>query len=177
MEIRATCQFDKRTIKALAYITLFKKKNPKKAMVWRMVLCAFLLMLSLAEGICFEEKLVPAILLCASVILTAVMLYWYFMLPRVQYKALANMQGTENEYVFGDETVVIHTKNEWLDSQTEIAYSLFVKAHETSAFFFLWQTNNQVLVVDKATLENGAPKDIRRKLTEHLQDRYIYCKY
>ncbi len=56
-------------------------------------------------------------------------------------------------------------------------YSLFTKVYETSDYFFLYQTNNQVFLVDKSTVEGGSVDDIRNKLSSFVKDKYYICKY
>ena len=41
----------------------------------------------------------------------------------------------------------------------------------------MFQTKNQVLLVDKNTIEGGTVEDIRNKLTTYVKDKYIICKY
>lgn len=47
----------------------------------------------------------------------------------------------------------------------------------TSDYFFLYQNNNQVFLVDKSTIEGGRIDDIRNKLSSFVKDKYIVCKY
>ena len=39
------------------------------------------------------------------------------------------------------------------------------------------QTNIQVFVVDKSTIEGGTVEEIRNKLSAFVKDKYILCKY
>ncbi len=87
------------------------------------------------------------------------------------------MKGVENEYVFTDEKIFVTSNGAEYSGQAEIEYTLLVKAYETSEYFFLYQTKNQVFIVNKATIQNGTAGDIRNKLSSFLNKKYIICKY
>ena len=87
------------------------------------------------------------------------------------------MQNVENEYIFCDNVLKTFTKSQQYNGEAEIEYSLFVKVYETTRYLFLYQTNNQVFVVNKSTIEGGTIEDIRHKLTAYVKDKYIICKY
>ena len=87
------------------------------------------------------------------------------------------MQNVENQYIFCDNVLKTFTKSQEYNGQAEIEYSLFVKVYETSRHLFLYQTNNQVFIVDKNTIEGGTAQDIRSKLTTYVKDKYIICKF
>ena len=101
----------------------------------------------------------------------------YFGLPNIRYKSLAKMKDAENEYIFCDNSLKTFTKSETYNGEAEIEYSIFVKVYETSDYFFLYQNNNQVFLVDKSTIEGGRIDDIRNKLSSFVKDKYIVCKY
>ena len=87
------------------------------------------------------------------------------------------MKDVENQYIFCDNVLKTFTKSKEYNGEAEIEYSLFVKVYETSKYFFMFQTKNQVLLVDKNTIEGGTVEDIRNKLTTYVKDKYIICKY
>ena len=87
------------------------------------------------------------------------------------------MQGVVNEYIFGDSKLKVYSKGEQYNAETEVEYSLFVNVYETSKYFFLYQTQNQVYVIDKYTIEGGSAEDIKSKIIPFLRDKYIVCKY
>ena len=71
----------------------------------------------------------------------------------------------------------VFTKSEEYNGEAEIEYSVFIKIYETSKYFFLYQTNNQVFLVDKSTIEGGSVEGIRNKLSSFVKDKYFICKY
>ena len=87
------------------------------------------------------------------------------------------MKEAENEYVFYDNEIKAFTASTEYNGEAKIEYSLFVKVYETSKYFFLYQTNNHVFVVDKSTVEGGNINDIRTVLAGAINGKYIICKY
>ena len=177
MEISAKCKFNKDSIRALAHLATFKKSDPKKTVIIRAVLCVILLLVIIAEIVVFEFDIIPIVLIVVDILVIAIDCFMYFLLPRIQYKALAKLKDAENEYVFCDNVLKTYTKSKEYNGEAEIEYSLFVKVYETSKYLFLYQTNNQVLIVDKNTIEGGTAEDIRNKLSTSVKEKYIVCKY
>lgn len=177
MEIRAKCKFDRNTIRALTHLTVFKKANPKKRVITRTVLCVILLLVIIVELVFFKFDIIPIVLIAVDILVIAVDCFMYFLLPKIQYKALAKMKDAENEYIFCDNVVKTFTKGQEYKGEAEIEYSLFVKVYETTKYMFLYQTNNQVFIVDKSTVEGGTVEDIRNKLSICAKGKYIVCNY
>ena len=87
------------------------------------------------------------------------------------------MKNIENEYIFCDDELKAFTKSKEYNGEVSIEYSFLVKVYETSRHLFLYQTNNQVYIVDKNTIEGGTVEEIRNKLSAFVKDKYIICKY
>ena len=177
MEIRAKCKFDFESTRALTHLTMFKKANPKNRMIFWSVAFAVLFAIIILEIIAFDMDLILLVLLGVEILWLMMMCFSYFIIPRIQYKALAKMKDTENEYVFCDNILKTFTKSQEYNGEAEIEYSLFVKVYETSKYFFMYQTNIQVFIVDKSTIEGGTVEEIRNKLSAFVKDKYILCKY
>ncbi len=177
MEIKAKCKFDFDSIRALTHLTMFKKANPKKRLIFWSVAFAILFVVIILEIIAFNMDSILLVLLGAEMLWFMLMCFWYFIIPKIQYKALAKMKDAENVYIFYDNVLKAFTKSQEYNGEAEIEYSLFVKVYETSRHLFLYQTNNQVFIVDKNTIEGGTVGDIRNKLSAFVKDKYIFCKY
>lgn len=177
MEVKAKCKFDKNSIRALSHLSSYKRFNPQKTIISRTVLCLILLLLLVAELIAFGFDIIPMILIIVDIFIIAIDCYMYFVLPGIQYKSLAKMQGTENNYIFSDSVLKIQSESKAYSGESEIEYAMIQKVYETSGYFFLYITKNQVFIVDKSTVEGGSHEDIRNKLGEYLKGKYIICKY
>ncbi|MBQ7173688.1 MAG: YcxB family protein [Clostridia bacterium] len=177
MEIKAKCKFDLASMKALVYVSTFKKGNPKKQMILRAILFFVAL---IAAVLCFVVlKNYWVLAACLAIDLFYILLYCfiYFAFPKKSYNALANLKEAENEYVFCDDFLMISTVSAEYYGDAKIGYSLLVKAFETSKYFFLYQTQNQVLIVDKSTMEAGAAEELKNKLSAFLKKKYYSCRY
>ncbi len=177
MEIKAKCKFDFDSIRASTHLTMFKKANPKKRLVFWSVAFSILFVVIILENIAFGMDSILLVLLGVEILWFMLMCFWYFIIPKIQYKALAKMKDAENVYIFCDNVLKTFTKSQEYNGEAEIEYSLFVKVYETSRRLFLHQTNNQVFIVDKNTIEGGTVEEIRNKLSAFVKDKYILCKY
>lgn len=179
MEIKAKCKYDKEAAKALTYILLNNEKNPKKTFLSRTIFYFVLCLALLCEVIFFKYtdfRFVLIVGIIALLVLLAVQFIGYFLLPKRRYNTLGSMKDAENEYLFCSDVVKISTEYEKFNGQSEIEYSLFSKAFETSRYLFLFCSNNMVYLVDKLTISSGEFEDIRQKLMHFIKD-YNICNY
>ncbi|MBR6764923.1 MAG: YcxB family protein [Clostridia bacterium] len=177
MEIKAKCKYDLDSVKAWTRLNMFKQADPKKRMILWNIIYTILCIVIIWEIVTFGTDALMLILLGVCLLFQLLVLFLYFIAPKIQYKALAKMRDAENEYFFGDDTLKASTKGEEYNGASEIQYSFFVKAYETSKYLFIYQTNNQVFVVDKSTIEGGTAEDIKNKLSAYMKDKYVVCKY
>ena len=177
MEIKASCTLDLNAIKALNGLMMFRKNDPKKRMIlWGIIYAVIIvcvIMLIATYGLT-DEFALYLFMLFAFLLLGC---YLYFLQPRVQYKAMAKLKNAENRYVFRDETMDIISAADAFNGQSELRYSVIVRAMETSKYFFIFQTKNQAFLVDKSTITDGTPEQIREKLRSHLGKKYMLCRY
>ena len=176
MEIRAKSKFDFVSIRALTHLSLYGKANPKRRiLLWFGISICLILVIVLEMVLFFNPRMVAS--LCVAICLLLLQCYSYFLLPKTRYKALAKMKDAENEYVFCENVLKVSTKSKEYNGEAVAEYSLFVRAYETTKYLFLYQTNNQVFIVDKATIEGGTVQEIRNKLSAYLNKKYIFCNY
>ena len=177
MEIKAKCKYNLDSVKALTHLTMYKKADPGKRLIFWSTAFAIFFIIIFLEIIAFGFDTILAVLLGVEIFGLLMIYFWYFIIPKIQYKSLAKMQNVENEYIFCDNVLKTFTKSQEYNGEAEIEYSLFVKVYETSKYLFLYQTNNQVFIVDKSTVEGGTVEEIRKKLSTFVKDKYIICKY
>lgn len=177
MQIQAKCKHDLASVRALVHLGMFKKADPKKRMRFWSITYAVLLLVVIAEIILFDSDGILYILCGADIAVYLLLCYWYFGLPAVRYRAMAKTKDAENAYIFSEDGLKISTKSQLYNGETEMEYALLVRVYETSQYFFLYLTNNQVLLVDKSTVVGGSAEDIRSKLAAFVKDKYILCNY
>ena len=177
MEIKAKCKYDLDSVKALTHLIMYKKSDPRKRLIFWSTAFAILFIIIILEIIAFGFDTILAVLLGVEIFGLLLIYFWYFIIPKIQYKSLAKMQNVENQYIFCDNVLKTFTKSQEYNGEAEIEYSLFVKAYETSRYLFLYQTNNQVFIIDKNTIEGGTVEEIRNKLSAFATNKYIICKY
>ena len=177
MEIHAYCELNLESVQALCRLQMFRRANPKKRMCFWGIVYGVLIAVVVIEMFLFGPR---PMLTCCLLLSTAVLLlifYQYFLFPQIQYKALAKMKMVRNSYTFTDDTLRTVSEGPAIQGESVIPYSTVVKAMETTRYLFLFQTKNQVLLIDNATLSGGTVGDIRDKLQPMLGKKYIVCKY
>ena len=177
MEIKAKCVFDYESMKALTYVSTYKRKNPRKSFVFTNIWCVVLVLLLMIEMMFFDVDIQLVVLLVVAAILVVVNCFMYCISPKIQFKALHNLQNMENEYTFYSDSIKVISKNKDYNGEAEIKYSVVPKVMETSKYVFIYQSKNQVFIVDKSTITNGTINDIRNILIPFVKNKYIICKY
>ena len=177
MEIRAKCTFDRQALRALMHLTMFKKASPVKRLIFWSCCFAILFAVILLEMILFGADTVLLCLMGVELVGIGLIYFSYFAIPEIQYRSLAKMRETVNRYVFGEDDVRVYTSGQALQGESKLEYTLFVKAYETTKYLFLYQTGNQVYIVEKATLEGGTAEELRGKFLPYLENKYVICNY
>ena len=176
MEMKAKCVFDYKSIKALTYTTIYKRDNPKAAFYFLNILTAIMILAIIwLMQFSVDSKAISLLILYVFIFLFNCFLYVVF--PKVQYRALDKMKGVENEYTFCDDGISITSKHELYNGAAELKYAMIPKVMETSEYLFIYQSKNQVFIVDKSTITGGSIEQIRQKLIPHVKKKYIVCKY
>lgn len=179
MEIKASCKFDYESIKALTHLSMFRKANPAKRMALWNITGAILLIIIVLEIILLDADIDANLVffLFLGVMMLGLGAYIYFIVPKIRFKSMAKLRGAENAYLFCDDVLKVFTKSAEYNGGVEIEYSLLVRVYETTKYLFLYQTNNQVLIVDTKTITGGTVEEIRGKLSTYLGKKYIICNY
>lgn len=87
MEIRAKCEYDFDSVKALSHLTMFKKANPKKRLAFWSIAFAILFVIVILEIIAFGADTILFVLLGVEIIWIFLMYFRYFIIPKIQYKS------------------------------------------------------------------------------------------
>lgn len=174
MEVYAKSKFDYETIKELAHRSSFRIMKPGTMVIF-MAICNLIVLGNFIEAcLYYESSSLDIVLLSIMIICDGVLLYIYWGVPKMRYKALGKLQNLENEFIFGDETMTIINRSEEYTGQGEIKYSIIPKVMETPKYIFIYQDLRSVYIIDKSTITNGTIEDIRAKLAQYVpQKKYI----
>ena len=85
-------------IGTLLHSTMFRGKSPKREIVKISAVIALLIAFSLVWLLLFENAEFFAYMLAVAVMIILLLVYGWFILPRIRYKALGNMKEFVNEY-------------------------------------------------------------------------------
>lgn len=177
MELKASSVYDYKAMKALVYIGLYKKRNPNRS-YWFITIVAIAL---IAIFILFRDLLLDSkfeITLVALLAFFALMnSFFHFFLPVISFRAMKKMAGIKVNFLFTDDSMSVHSESDLFEANSTIKYEVLLKAMETKARLFLFQTKSQAYVIDKSTIEAGSAEDLKNVLMPILGKKYIVCKY
>ncbi|MBR6407905.1 MAG: YcxB family protein [Clostridia bacterium] len=177
MQVKASSVYDLKACKALNHAIMFGKSDPKTQLITISVLAAAAVLGAAAAMIVFGSDLVLWACITVLVVLYSLFLCIYFMAPRISYKNISRMGGAQNRFVFTDDCLCVSSGSDSFQSSSRMNYSVFLKAMETSDYLFIFQDKMRAIIVDKSTVTDGAPDDIRRALSNTAGLRYIVCNY
>lgn len=125
----------------------------------------------IAEGV-YKDTLVYAGLI---VLITLMLLYLYFVMPKQRWKRIAASPKGETHLVFGENSLHITTYvGGERRKEGNAAYTDFDRYKETKNYFFLYVGKNQALIIDKAKLVGGDAAELRAKLKSYKSVKYKY---
>ncbi len=176
MEIRATSTFDYDLIKALVHFNMFKKADPKKRMLLWGIIHSILLIVIVIETILFgiDEMLA---LIVVIIVIGPLLYFMYFLLPKIKYKQLGNMQNAKNEFIFQDDIIITSTRSDDYYETYEIKYPMIKKVMETSKYIFIFEKSMKLFIIDTSSVVGGTKEEIINKLMSHREIKYIICDY
>ncbi len=108
-------------------------------------------------------------------LITALLLYMYFVLPKARWKRIAQTPKGETHMTFLEKSVhfVTFIGGEKRREGTA-AYTDFVRFKESKRYFFIYVQRNQALIVRKDKLSGGTPDDLRAILKSFKSVKYSY---
>lgn len=177
MEIAASCKFDYDSMRALCHSSLYRIFSPRFAFGLTCGCAAVTAAVSVLGLFLNSSTHHDVTMLVVALILMALNFYLYFGLPRLQYRSLGKLQYTENHYVFLANSLKVTSSSATYHGEGEYAYATFTRVRETSHYLFLFLSQRQVFVVDKATVAGGTVEQIRAALHPFVKYNYTTCKF
>lgn len=174
MEIKATGKLTLDAMCALLHATMLRGKSPKKEIVKISAVLALLTAVWVVLLHFSEDGTVLIYGLITVVMIIFMIVYGWFILPKIRYKALGKMKEFENEYIFREESFTVSGDNGEYSENTETRYSAISKVIETEKYIFIFQTPSTALVLDKSTVV-GDISQIRYRLRSVQNMKYIFC--
>ena len=133
MEIKAKCKYDYDSVKALTHLTMFKKANPKKRLTFYSVAFAILFAVIILEIVAFDvADTTLFVLLGVEIAVQVLLCFWYFIVPKMQFKSMAKMKNIENQYIFGDNALKVFTKSDDSAGRKQPDWSILLPSSRTA---------------------------------------------
>ncbi|MBR3691991.1 MAG: YcxB family protein [Clostridia bacterium] len=177
MEIHASSRYDRKSVAALCRMFRVKKTTPKLHIALMLLIYGFVAAVCVAlalrngvDGFLLALMAVCALGLCAELAI-------FFVLPRIQYRNLADLKDAENRFVFRETDFTATTAAKHQNAEAKLAYDALVRVVETRDYLFLFQTKNQTFIVDRATLSDADMQELRRRMAYCIGKRYSIYRY
>lgn len=178
MDIKASCRYDIKALKAFRDIQLFGKGNPKTQktiiLVALYVVIAGLAFMTVMSD--FDSNLL--FMLVMMCVIGGLFTWSLFASHKLMYKNSGNLAETVNNYVFTDTFFTVESEKEGYSGNSKIAYDSLYSVYETSSYYFIYINKVSSFIVDKSSLNEEEIKMISEKLKSSVRKRkYIRCKY
>ena len=173
MHITATSVYDRATITALHRVVMFRGGSLRKwVMTWSV---PYMLLILAAAGVALLSRnltvlIAPAVVIGASAL---IMLYLYFVLPKIQYHFVYKKANISNTFLFEDDCFHATSRGAGCEGTATYEYDALHKAYETDAYLVLYINLKQCIVVEKAGMEEGDVEAIRTRLQIYLDKKYV----
>lgn len=177
MKITATTKMDYKTVRAFAYMNMFRTNKPLKKVLLYCIISILLAAVIWLEMFLMDPSSWMIVLLVVDLVVLLIELYLYLVYPRMVYKGMGELKGCVNTFTFLDDKIQIQSKDNGYTGDATMEYKYLRRIMETPDYMYLFQTNRQVLTVDKNTLKGGTAEQLRGVLVGFVNGRYkIYKK-
>lgn len=174
MCIKTVSKLDEKSTIAYMRAGMFFFNPLASAIIYACISVAFFVMVlvgDIAEG-AYKDTVIYALLIG---LITLMLLYLYFVVPKQRWKRIAASPKGETHLVFGENSIHITT---YVGGERRkeggAGYTDFERVKETKNYFFLYVGRTQALIVDKARLVGGDALQLRAKFKEYKSVRYKY---
>ena len=165
MEITAFAKYDWKTIKKFNHFHNFKKNKLKRATV-PILLITLAINIS-GFAVCFfldEFDSTLTTLLIIEVLLVLLLLFSWFIMPRINFNLNKIAKNNRNEYIFKDETFSVSCESNGMSGNSEIKYKNVRCFYETKEYIYVYINMNQAFIVDKSSFTEGSIEELRMHL-------------
>lgn len=169
--------YDYAILKGLIRFSLFKGKYGKVGLLLFIIFSIITYSVCLLSFINFGADKIIGIFALFIFILDLLMLYMYFLLPKISYKADNKFHGMKNEYTFGNSEFIVDTIGDDYSGTCKMSYDKINKVYETDRFFYINLRNNQYFIIDKLKISDGTPLTLANLLQKSIDvKKYVHCK-
>ena len=178
MDIIVKCALDKKALAAFSRACLFKKGDPKKKLIQFTVLVAIVLALDIVlMCISSEKRMLELLIFFLGLFLLFIQLYYYFVVPAIQYKGRKKFGDVSMTVTFTDDAIKVHTCTDGASSDETVSYGKLVKVSETHDYIFVYITDRSAYVIDKSAIPGNDLVELHKKLALSFGDKYCVLNY
>lgn len=172
MEITAFAKYDWKTIKKFNHFHNFKKNKLKRATVPILLFALAISLLGFA--VCFfldEFDSTLTTLLIIEVLLVLLLLFRWFIMPRINFNLNKIAKNNTNEYIFKDETFSVSCESNGMSGNSEIKYKNIRCFYETKEYIYVYINMNQAFIVEKDSISSENFEALRTHLLETMENK------
>lgn len=115
------------------------------------------------------------LLILVDVFAVFLLLYVWFIAPRVAYKLSAKLYSVDNYFTWYDDHFTVKADAEGMTSSSDIKYLSLLKVCESNDFLYLYVTKNRVQIIPKKSFTKGSWSELSNILEDILGSRYKIC--
>lgn len=108
------------------------------------------------------------IILLIAVVIDFLVIYSYFIMPKVKLKSFTEENEVTNHFTFCDDSIRIRSVSKKRTGTSDIKYTMIYKACESKDTFYLFLNKRGALIIKKDCITNGTVEGLRALLTEKI---------
>ena len=167
--ITADVKYDKEALGGLMRFSVVDK--PWKWIIYGALFVASLILMILNIG--SQHLPLTIILLLFVVTICSIVLFSYFINPKLKLKAFTDESIILNRFTFEEKVIKIVSESKKKSGSSEIPYSAFVRVDESSTTFYLFVNKTSALIVTKSAITNGDANELKTFLMAKIPNKKI----
>ena len=165
--IKADVLYDKNALSGLMKFNAVDRPWKWAAYILVTLLVTIWLIMNIGRDF-FAFYLIILILVAA---IDFLVVYAYFIMPKVRLKNFSADKEVMNHFTFTDEAIKISSESKERKGSSEIKYEMIFKACESKDAFYLFVNKRGALIILKDSITEGTVDDLKSLLNAKINDK------
>ncbi len=167
--IKATVNYDKKTMLAFMRFVVIDKPWKFIGYVLSFILSLFLMLVNIG-GDYFKTFAILFGFVCVAV---GFAVFAYFINPLIKLKNFTDENVVENTFSFDEDRVRFSSKSKKRSTNSELPYNVFSRIDESKTTFYLFINKSSALIITKSGITDGDEKELRKFLNSKITNKKI----
>lgn len=132
------------------------------------------ILVSLLSGFAFGFDVENIAMLAVLIVLSGLMIFLIFIMPRFYYKSAKKLIEAETRYSFTEDGITIDSSSDLVRGSTIIAYGGLYKVSEIEDYIYIFISNNQAYIIPKKDVPEEDIASIREILKNRVNKYLCY---